>query len=176
MANKNTFGAQILFAEAKGRLDHILQMVDEFNGIAETLVEMGYTSLRDDNIWSHGEPFPMIDVSANNTKVVWDSAILDSFFEDGPASRMPQPIRRASMGGERLRLGRETGWKCFYCGGSGDDRHGPDGRVWHVDHAYPVIRGGDDQPDNHVLACATCNLQKKTQSAHEYFARKLRAS
>ena len=63
-------------------------------------------------------------------------------------------------------------WRCFYCGVVGAEDLGPDGRFWHVDHVYPISRGGDDKPDNHVLSCASCNLGKRTLSAMEYFARK----
>jgi 5-methylcytosine-specific restriction endonuclease McrA len=77
--------------------------------------------------------------------------------------------RRFSVSMARNRLGTQIGWKCFYCSGQGDEENGPDGRGWHVDHAYPVIRGGDEQPDNLVLACATCNLAKKDATAAEFF-------
>jgi CRISPR/Cas system Type II protein with McrA/HNH and RuvC-like nuclease domain len=115
------------------------------------------------------------------------TSFLDEFWEDGPqpqtkfalefiervsgeASNVKE-IRRVPLTAERKRLGQESGWKCFYCGKAGDKDQGPDGRVWHVDHAYPFSRGGDDQPDNHVLACATCNLGKKAATAAEYFRR-----
>ncbi len=69
---------------------------------------------------------------------------------------------------ERLivkRLGyMPTAWVCFYCKKSGSSAKGPDGRTWHVDHIYPHVDGGDDQPDNKALACATCNLSKGPKS------------
>jgi len=43
-----------------------------------------------------------------------------------------------------------------------------DGRVWHVDHAYPIVHGGDNRRDNKVLSCATCNLSKGPKSAKEF--------
>ena len=70
----------------------------------------------------------------------------------------------------RKRLGDESGWACFYCRLKGNEDNGPDGRIWHVDHVYTVTRGGDEQPDNLVLACATCNLAKKDSTAAEFFA------
>jgi 5-methylcytosine-specific restriction endonuclease McrA len=72
------------------------------------------------------------------------------------------------MQAERERLGKETQWTCFYCHRVGDELNGPDERAWHVDHSYPISRGGDNKPDNLVLACATCNLQKHSRSALEY--------
>ena len=59
-------------------------------------------------------------------------------------------------------------WSCFYCLGIGNNTHGPDGRVWHVDHFYPVDLGGDDISDNKILACATCNLSKGARPAIEF--------
>lgn len=59
-------------------------------------------------------------------------------------------------------------WACFYCHESGTSELGPDGRVWHADHKYPVCLGGDNLPDNMALSCATCNLSKGPRSASEY--------
>lgn len=59
-------------------------------------------------------------------------------------------------------------WKCSYCGGDGDHKRGPDGRVWHVDHVYPRKHGGDNEPDNMTLSCATCNLKKNAKSAAQF--------
>jgi len=50
--------------------------------------------------------------------------------------------------------------RCQYCSRLGDQQGGPDGRTWHVDHIFPVSRGGDDSEDNLTLSCATCNLRK----------------
>lgn len=49
------------------------------------------------------------------------------------------------------------GSQCFYCG--------VDMQNWkhdeiHVDHFYPVSRGGSDNPINLVVSCAPCNLSK----------------
>jgi len=60
-------------------------------------------------------------------------------------------------------LGVQQEWHCIYCHQGGDQKRGPDGRSWHIDHVYPVSLGGDDNEDNLVLACATCNLQKNRQ-------------
>lgn len=69
------------------------------------------------------------------------------------------------------RLGRiPSEWKCFYCNYLGDENKGPDGRTWHVDHAYPVSLGGDDSQDNLVLSCATCNLRKLDKTALAFIA------
>lgn len=160
----------ILFAQAKARIEEILHLIEEYNDLQEALVDLGYVNSDYDrhNPW----PVPYLELCGNGSTTVTDSSVLDAFLERGPERRpKTQPISRYSMVKERYRLGMECGWKCFYCGKDGNQDNGPDGRIWHVDHAYPVIRGGDDQPDNHVLACATCNLDKKASTAMEYFKR-----
>jgi 5-methylcytosine-specific restriction endonuclease McrA len=62
----------------------------------------------------------------------------------------------------RKPLSREVrGWiidrddaTCYLCGLS----------CWpheiHIDHVVPLVRGGDDHPENLRVACRTCNLRK----------------
>lgn len=64
-------------------------------------------------------------------------------------------------------------WLCHYCRGAGSESHGPDGRVWHVDHEYPISIGGDNRKDNKVLACATCNLRKHDKTASEFIIKRI---
>lgn len=64
-----------------------------------------------------------------------------------------------------LELGTEFYWTCVYCQKTGTQERGPDGRGWHIDHAYPKALGGDDDPDNLILACATCNIRKGKKTA-----------
>ncbi len=51
--------------------------------------------------------------------------------------------------------------KCFWCG----KRVGKD---YHVDHVVPLSRGGSNWPENLVISCATCNLQKRDKMPHEW--------
>lgn len=51
---------------------------------------------------------------------------------------------------------------CFYCGC--DIPFGSR----HVDHVVPLSRCGSHTLDNLVIACATCNLRKGTQTAEEF--------
>lgn len=51
--------------------------------------------------------------------------------------------------------------ECPYCGGElGDSPH--------ADHIYPVALGGLSTPENMVLACSTCNLQKHDLTIREF--------
>ena len=62
----------------------------------------------------------------------------------------------------RLRAGRSLlhVTVCAYCGESGSESHGPDGKLWHLDHVHPLSKGGADATHNIVKACAYCNLSK----------------
>jgi len=69
-----------------------------------------------------------------------------------------------------LQLGIDANWICLYCQNQGSEKLGPDGRIWHIDHFYPKARGGDNEHDNLVLSCATCNLRKHAKLASEILA------
>ena len=55
---------------------------------------------------------------------------------------------------------RRDGRECQYCGAN----DGP----FHVDHVIPRIKGGKDELDNLVVACASCNLSKGSKSVAEW--------
>ncbi len=83
--------------------------------------------------------------------------------------KYPEPLiyRKGNRAGTLSRLGAEFNWTCVYCHGKGTTELGPDHRVWHMDHGYPRIFGGDDDPDNLFLACATCNIRKNKKTIRE---------
>jgi 5-methylcytosine-specific restriction endonuclease McrA len=54
---------------------------------------------------------------------------------------------------------------CQYCGKSGDDFNGPDGKVWNVDRVIPESKGGQYIEGNMVLSCGTCNRSKGAKMA-----------
>ncbi|EMT38135.1 HNH endonuclease [Thermoanaerobacter thermohydrosulfuricus WC1] len=60
------------------------------------------------------------------------------------------------------KLYAEQDGKCFYCGKELEGE-------FHVDHKVPLSRGGSNSPDNLVLACPSCNLQKNDKTIEEYF-------
>lgn len=53
----------------------------------------------------------------------------------------------------RDQLARQRG-RCFWCWG----KVGP---KYHVDHVTPLALGGSNGPENLVVACPSCNLEKK---------------
>lgn len=166
-------GAQVLFANAKGLVDEILFMIDQYNEIATALDRLGYgTEGGPSNFDANPVPSLGLFGTGCGNMVIWDSDFLTEFWEAGPAKKITTIIRMP-LAKERERLGKESHWTCFYCTKQGDEDFGPDERVWHVDHPYPVIRGGDDMPDNHVLSCATCNAEKRATTAMEYFGKLL---
>lgn len=159
----NKYGAAILFANAQAYIEDILATIKEFNAIRDALAELGYVGTAD----CADAEIPVLELIGNvGGYINIESAdVLDEYWQVGPrlkagpilASRGRQ-AQQATR--EKDRLGAERGWRCHYCAQEGTNQFGPDMRVWHVDHSYPVIRGGDSSKDNLVLACATCNLQK----------------
>ena len=60
----------------------------------------------------------------------------------------------------------KTGGKCFYCGVSLAVR-GSGATKYHCDHAFPLVRGGSDDPANLLPACAKCNGRKGSKTLAE---------
>jgi len=60
---------------------------------------------------------------------------------------------------EKVQLKRQKS-RCYYCQCKLTE--------YHVDHVIPLSRGGSDFPDNKVLACPSCNVQKYNRLPHEW--------
>lgn len=54
----------------------------------------------------------------------------------------------------RFEVFKRDGFECQYCGAT------PPGSVLHIDHIKPVAEGGQNDSDNLVTACETCNQGK----------------
>jgi 5-methylcytosine-specific restriction endonuclease McrA len=54
--------------------------------------------------------------------------------------------------------------RCYWCGEKV-------GRHYHVDHVFPLSRGGGDGPENLVIACVPCNLSKNARLPSEWSGR-----
>ena len=65
-------------------------------------------------------------------------------------------LRRAPEWAAHAALERD-GWRCFYC--DVDMAKWPSDKI-HVDHFYPLSKGGSDDPMNLVVSCDKCNLSK----------------
>ena len=63
------------------------------------------------------------------------------------------------------RIGALQKWKCHWCGV-------PTKQKFHLDHLVPISKGGTNWPNNLVIACARCNLQKQDADPID-FARRL---
>lgn len=66
---------------------------------------------------------------------------------------------------ERAQVINECSRTCQYCYRAGDDRLGPDGATWHIDHVIPLSKGGAHERSNWALACAQCNIKKRDKPA-----------
>ena len=55
----------------------------------------------------------------------------------------------------RLQVLRRDAYTCMYCGDVANE----------VDHVYPKSKGGQDELDNLVAACRSCNNKKRDRDA-----------
>ena len=62
--------------------------------------------------------------------------------------------RRALTKSQRFDVLRRFNFCCFYCGLASPVV------ILHVDHLWPVSRGGSNHPSNLVASCTDCNLGK----------------
>jgi hypothetical protein len=76
----------------------------------------------------------------------------------------PRPIGVALHPDVRAAVIERDGDACFYCG----ERGAP----LHIDHVLATSRGGTDQMDNLVVACAACNVSKGDALVEEWFTRR----
>jgi len=61
------------------------------------------------------------------------------------------------------KLFKEQDGLCYYC------RKKPK-EEWHLEHMFPVSRGGFHDDRNLCLSCPRCNLRKHTKTAEEFLA------
>lgn len=86
--------------------------------------------------------------------------------EERRKQKMRRRARKLEAGGShtaediKAQLHRQKG-KCYYC-------HKKVGTDYHVDHIVPLSRGGQNDRDNIVIACSTCNQRKYNKLPHEW--------
>jgi hypothetical protein len=75
--------------------------------------------------------------------------------------------------GTRAKVWTKTGGKCWYCGTqtipfSTGTRRLLANKDFCIDHVLPRSRGGDDELENLVPACWTCNNRKRNMTVEEF--------
>lgn len=137
--------------------------------VASGSVHSAYTSAKGPLIIPRNDE--RICLLAGCTRSEWDSAskaVLEYFREekdgyhliDDGAIRISRPGRKAlSTVVARAAVTRD-GTACVYSG----DTAGP----FHMDHLWPVSKGGTDDTSNIVTACASCNLSKGAKTLREW--------
>ena len=126
----------------------------------------GYISAEKIQLWVNCDFLKALDI-------IEDLVIAGHFVRNGLRVHCPQlqeddapcpPPPPKAIGGEISSMARfvvmqRDGPKCRYCGAS----DGP----FHIDHVVPKSRGGSGDPENLVVACATCNLKKGPRTPEE---------
>jgi 5-methylcytosine-specific restriction endonuclease McrA len=56
-------------------------------------------------------------------------------------------------------------YRCQYCGVRNDEHENPS---YHIDHIFPVSRGGKTELANLQLLCEPCNMSKSTKAEGEF--------
>lgn len=181
-----------MLAEAWAHLNEALRHMEELDEIGADLHRLGYWQFpRFDFITGYRPSSDEIVTVEENADFILDiadeppapQAPGDAECDKRRETLTPKDIREGVRYYEKTRrsiakkrrdgIGEAAGWLCYYCGCGGSSEKGPDSRLWHIDHSYPFVLGGDDDLDNLVLACATCNLEKHAMSALEYLRLKL---
>jgi uncharacterized protein with PIN domain len=68
--------------------------------------------------------------------------------------KSPDRNRKPIGASVRFRVLQKHGFRCAYCGASGEVT------TLHIDHVVPVASGGGNEEHNLVAACTDCNLGK----------------
>jgi hypothetical protein len=161
-----------LFSAALAYFDEADRLFDEYNGVEKLLWRLGYRL-----------PTIMADYHCVGVDGIMGFSKRDTLidlFSVGPVAGVVEiskryTEKRVSHQKALVFIGEYHHWVCVYCQRRGTPKKGPDGRTWHIDHGYPKILGGDDDPDNLILACATCNLSKNKKTVMEVLRRTLAA-
>jgi hypothetical protein len=82
------------------------------------------------------------------------------YLRDESIIRLSRDTARAAIPAISKLTAQSRGLRCVYCG----DEDGP----FDHDHLFPVSRGGSDDPNNIVIACASCNRSKGAKSLLEW--------
>lgn len=91
------------------------------------------------------------------------------------ASRLQASKRRTTSGSHtqddisqiiRAQTTKRGKLHCWWCGK-------PIKGKWHVDHKFPVAKGGTDNPDNLCISCPHCNRSKSDKTPSEWAGRLL---
>lgn len=127
------------------------------NQLAAALLELGINGIIDTKLIKGGNARGYsVTISAEEMANTYGWEIEDDLPDEGAtADSNVQPIRS-----RRERILNKTNGRCFYCGEVGAEMH--------LDHMKPKSRGGSNEDENLVAACAACNIQKRDKTVEEY--------
>lgn len=99
---------------------------------------------------------PFLRIEEGNIRSTYADAVVIWLKMDNRRSIIPKEIRDLVY----LRDGE----KCVYCGTTEAE--------FHLDHVFPLSRGGDHSAANLAVSCASCNRSKGDKTIEEWGGRK----
>lgn len=117
-------------------------------------------------VWERAGDYPALRPYFPGPAVNWPAvlglgALTMVILAAARASADPQ-LRGLAWEDLRREIFRRDNYTCGYCGHRGNSL------TLHVDHVFPVSRGGSDDPSNLAAACWSCNLEKGSRDGWEY--------
>lgn len=128
-------------------------IIDEYGGIDEVRVELARELKRD----KEGRE----KMSRNISKNERENKVLEGEIEELNI----RPTRRRI---QKMKMLKETGNKCMYCGRPVTPYQFIEGHGYDIEHIIPHSRLFDDSLANKVCACRECNAAKGSQTAFDY--------
>ena len=107
-----------------------------------------YISPKGRNFYEHTYYFSLDDIID----------FLDELTESARQYDQRAAERAKMTPGLRYKIMQRDGFRCRLCGASAAD-----GAKLHVDHIFPVSKGGKTEPDNLRTLCERCNLGKSAR-------------
>lgn len=132
-------------------------------GIQERAIRRCLVSLEEDGLIARTERR-----HPNAGRFTSDGYLLAIPILDMAMAASPNKLKKSTKARMRARLIEHAGPVCWYCGASGSDDAGPDGKPWHVDRVVPGALGGTYHRDNVALSCAACNTEKGSKPLEKW--------
>lgn len=142
-------------AEYVGRISSFARLTEAIF-LAERLVSSCNRQLPTDALVRYQDDIEKIERFATSDPVIDRAIAMINEARERASRRAEIPRLRRDIQANYSRLfmlvGRRDGFRCAICGSSGGDLQ--------IDHVVALVNGGDNDPENLQLLCASCNARK----------------